>query len=131
MTKPKTKLKSASNSASAPKKPRSTGAGSKPAPQAKRAHTPRTKAQQTETSATAKPARDTKLTRVLAMLRQPEGATLGAVMSAMGWLQHTTRAFMSAGGTPAKKHGVKIESFKNEKGERAYRIPASQGAQHV
>ncbi len=45
----------------------------------------------------------------------------------MDWLAHTTRAFMSVGGAPAKA-GHEIESFKNAAGERAYRIAQATAA---
>lgn len=95
---------------------------SQPSAEPKKARASRHKAE--KKAKQPKGERDTKMNRALTMLRRPNGATLEEVMAEMGWLQHTTRAFMSAGGTPAKKHGVKIESFKTEKGERAFRIPS-------
>jgi len=53
------------------------------------------------------------------MIGRAKGATLAEIMSAMGWQAHSVRGFISTAG---KKHGVKIESRKNESGERAYRI---------
>jgi hypothetical protein len=41
-------------------------------------------------------------------------------MSATRWLPHSVRGFISGGLT--KKMGLKIESFKSERGERAYRL---------
>jgi hypothetical protein len=57
---------------------------------------------------------------VLDMLRRPAGATLAEIMSATGWQAHSVRGFISGGLT--KKMGIKIESFKSEGKERAYRI---------
>lgn len=62
-----------------------------------------------------------KAAQVVEMLKRPEGATLDAIMKKFDWLPHTTRALMSAGGSLAKA-GYKIESFKTDKGDRAYRI---------
>lgn len=62
-----------------------------------------------------------KKATVLEMLRAKDGATLTGIMTATGWQAHTVRGFMST--LPAKA-GVKIESFKNEAKERAYRIVA-------
>jgi len=57
---------------------------------------------------------------VLELLRRPEGATLKQIMAATQWLPHSVRGFVSGGLT--KKMGLKIESFKSERGERAYRL---------
>ena len=39
--------------------------------------------------------RETKASQVLALLRRPEGATLGGLMESTGWLPHTTRAALT------------------------------------
>jgi len=57
--------------------------------------------------------------RILEMIGLAKGATLAEIMAAAGWQAHSVRGFIS---TASKKHGVKIESFKNETGDRAYRI---------
>jgi len=57
--------------------------------------------------------------RILEMIGRAKGATLAEIMAAAGWQAHSVRGFISTAG---KKHGVKIESRKNESGERAYRI---------
>ncbi len=61
-----------------------------------------------------------KKAQFLALLRVPEGATLAALMKATGWQAHSVRGFIS--GSLGKKMGIAVESFKNEAGERAYRI---------
>ena len=40
-------------------------------------------------------------------------------MKATDWQAHSVRGFLSTAG---KKHGLKIESTKNEAGERTYKI---------
>ena len=61
---------------------------------------------------------------VIAMLRQPEGATVDEVASVTGWQRHTVRGIFS--GTFKKKLGLTLASVKEERG-RVYRIaePAS------
>ena len=55
------------------------------------------------------------------MLKAEGGTTLEEIMTRMGWLKHTTRAMLSAGGSLTKKHGLVITSEKlGEK--RVYRI---------
>ena len=39
----------------------------------------------------------TKMGRLEAMLRRPEGATIAQIVSALGWQAHTIRAVISAG----------------------------------
>src|SRR5215469_3960489 len=64
--------------------------------------------------------RPSKQDEVIAMLRQPEGATVDEVASAMGWQRHTVHGVFS--GTLKKKLGLTIASTKEERG-RVYRIP--------
>ena len=68
--------------------------------------------------------RSSKQDGVIAMLRQPEGATIDEVASATGWQRHTVRGVFS--GTLKKKLGFTLASAKEERG-RVYRIaePAS------
>jgi Protein of unknown function (DUF3489) len=56
---------------------------------------------------------------ILAMIGQPKGATLTEIMNAADWQAHSVRGFIS---TARKKLVVKIESTKNETGERRYTI---------
>ena len=66
-------------------------------------------------------ARDgSKKAEILALLRQPKGATLAEIMKATGWLAHSVRGFIS--GTLGKKMGLTVESVKREDGERVYSI---------
>src|ERR1700741_3072963 len=69
------------------------------------------------------PKRPSKQDVVIAMLRQPEGATVEEVASVPGWQRHTVRGVFS--GTLKKKLGLPLASAKEERG-RVYRIePAS------
>jgi hypothetical protein len=72
----------------------------------------------------ADPNRPSKQNVVIAMLRQPEGATVDEVASVTGWQRHTVRGVFS--GTLKKKLGLTLASTKEERG-RVYRIaePAS------
>jgi hypothetical protein len=76
----------------------------------------------------AKPARakdatsprpESKGAMILGLIGRPKGATLAEIMKAADWQAHSVRGFISTAG---KKHEVKIESSKNEAGERVYRI---------
>jgi hypothetical protein len=70
------------------------------------------------------PQRPTKQDVVIAMLRQPEGATVDEVASVTGWQRHTVRGVFS--GNLKKKFGLTLASATEERG-RVYRIaePAS------
>ena len=59
---------------------------------------------------------------VLRMLRQPEGATLKALMRATKWQAHSVRGFLSA--QVSKRLGLEIRSFRRD-GERVYALPSS------
>src|SRR5215468_9278423 len=63
--------------------------------------------------------RPSKQDVVIAMLRQPEGATVEEVASVTGWQRHTVRGLFS--GTLKKKLGLTLASAKEERG-RVYRI---------
>ena len=62
---------------------------------------------------------NSKTTRVIALLRRPQGATLQAIMKATGWQTHSVRGFIS--GKLKKKLGMKVRSVKRE-GKRVYSI---------
>jgi len=68
--------------------------------------------------------RPSKQEVVIAMLRQPEGATVEEVASVTGWQRHTVRGVFS--GTLKRKLGLNLASAKEQRG-RVYRIaePAS------
>ena len=53
------------------------------------------------------------------MMKRAKGATLAEIMAASKWQAHTVRGFVSILGS---KGGRKVESSKNDAGERTYRI---------
>jgi Protein of unknown function (DUF3489) len=67
----------------------------------------------------AKAERANKKAEVIAMMKQPKGATLAEIMMATGCQAHTVRGFVSVLGS---KGVEKIESSKNADGQRAYKI---------
>ena len=64
--------------------------------------------------------KNTQQAQVVALLKRSGGATLQHLMRATGWQAHSVRGFIS--GALGKRLRLKIESFKNSRGERAYRI---------
>ena len=62
---------------------------------------------------------NSKTAQVIALLQQPEGATLQALVRATGWQTHSVRGFVS--GQLKKKLGLKVRSSKRD-GERVYSI---------
>jgi hypothetical protein len=62
----------------------------------------------------------TKKAIVLELLRRQQGATTADIAKATGWRNPSIRGFIS--GNVGKKMGLRIESGKNESGERVYRI---------
>jgi hypothetical protein len=63
------------------------------------------------------PRAESKGAMILEMIGRAKGATLAEIMKATDWQAHSVRGFISTAG---KKHSVKIESSKNEAGERVY-----------
>lgn len=73
-------------------------------------------------NANARVREGSKQSKVLDMMRRPEGVTLAEIMTATGWQAHTVRGFVA--GTLSKKLGLTVESFRGEDKQRTYRIPA-------
>jgi Protein of unknown function (DUF3489) len=68
----------------------------------------------------------TKQEAVLALLRQPSGATIDAMLKATGWQQHSVRGFLT--GVVKKRLRLKLGSAKVD-GVRVYRIASGQPGQ--
>jgi uncharacterized protein DUF3489 len=62
---------------------------------------------------------NSKTAKVIALLRQPAGGSLKAIMVATGWQAHSVRGFIS--GQLGKKMGLRVCSFQRN-GERVYAI---------
>jgi Protein of unknown function (DUF3489) len=83
--------------------------------------TPRAKKAPKAATEPGTPREGSKTSQVITMLKGEGGTTLEEIMTAMGWLKHTTRAMLSAGGSLTKKHGLVILSQKVD-GKRVYSI---------
>ncbi len=70
----------------------------------------------------AKTKASTKLGRLEAMLRRPDGATIEQLSKSLSWQIHSVRGAIS--GTLRKKQGLTVTSEKKEGGKRVYRIAA-------
>jgi len=86
---------------------------------AKKAPVPSVKATK---ASSGRPNRVSKQDRVVALLRQPKGATLDVLVKATGWQKHSVRGFLA--GTVRKKLKLPLLSEKID-GARTYRIGGS------
>ena len=101
MTKPKSKPKAATHSAS--RKSNTSRSRKRPAP--------------ASSKPVARPG--TKHERIIAMLQTPAGATIASLVTATKWQQHSVRGFLA--GVVRKKLGLNLVSEQTDKG-RVYRI---------
>ncbi len=103
----------------ATRKPKAEKKPRKSAKKAKKAKAPK-KEKRAKRAKSAKSANGvSKKLQVVAMIERRGGATLEEIMRETGWARHSVRGAIS---TLGSKGGHKIESFKTEAGERAYRI---------
>jgi hypothetical protein len=70
----------------------------------------------------AAPRTGSKLASVMALLCRPEGATIGVLTKATGWLPHTTRAAI----TGVRKRGYSVVLDRSAEGASVYRLSDSQ-----
>jgi hypothetical protein len=68
----------------------------------------------------------TKQEAVLGMLRQPNGATIAAIIKATSWQQHSVRGFFA--GVVRKRLKLKLGSKKVD-GNRVYQITSADGGE--
>jgi predicted ArsR family transcriptional regulator len=66
------------------------------------------------------PRAESKQSQLIAMLRQPDGATIAEIAKALEWQPHTVRGAIA--GALKKKLGLKVESEKVDDRGRVYRI---------
>jgi hypothetical protein len=66
----------------------------------------------------AAPRQGSKLASVMALLCRPEGATIGVLTKATGWLPHTTRAAI----TGVRKRGYSVVLDRSAEGASVYRL---------
>ena len=72
------------------------------------------------TKAASTPRAESKQARLIAMLKQPDGATIVEIAKALEWLPHTIRGAIA--GALKKKLGLNVESEKVADRGRVYRI---------
>jgi len=94
------------------------GAKTKAAAPKKGARAAKNAAKPAAAKKTSTPRAETKGAKILDMIGRAKGATLAEIMEATDWQAHSVRGFLS---TASKKQGIKIESTKNESGDRTYR----------
>ena len=72
------------------------------------------------TKTASAPRTESKQSRLIAMLKQPDGATIVEITKALDWLPHTVRGAIA--GALKKKLGLNVESEKVDDRGRVYRI---------
>ena len=72
------------------------------------------------TKAASTPRAESKQSQLIAMLKQPDGATIAEIAKALAWQPHTVRGAIA--GALKKKLGLKVESEKVADRGRVYRL---------
>ena len=106
--------KGASKKKGAPRSPQ-TAAGGKTKAAAKTKS--KAKAKAARAQQVPVPRAESKGAQILALIRRSKGATLAEIQKTTGWQSHSVRGYLSSA---AKKHNLRIESTKNEAGDRVY-----------
>ena len=86
----------------------------------KAARTKRAAKPKAATKAVSTPRAESKQSQLIAMLKQPDGATIAEIAKALSWLPHTVRGAIA--GALKKKLGLKVESEKVDDRGRVYRL---------
>ena len=108
----------ASETTTAPKTPKGARKAAKVA--SKAAKPTKTTKAKTASKGAAVPREFSKKAIVIELLRRKGGASLAEIAKATEWQNHSIRGFIS--GALQTKMGLTVESFKNEAGERCYRL---------
>jgi hypothetical protein len=112
--------KGASQKKGAPKGQKTAkGAKTKAATPKKEAKAGKKAAKPARTKEASAPRAESKGAKIIEMIGRAKGATLAEIMKATAWQAHSVRGFIS---TAAKKNRIKIESSKNDSGDRVYKI---------
>jgi predicted ArsR family transcriptional regulator len=72
------------------------------------------------TKATSTPRAESKQSQLIAMLKQPDGATIVEIAKALDWQPHTVRGAIA--GALKKKLGLNVQSDKVDSRGRVYRL---------
>ena len=112
--------KSASQKKGAPKGQKTAkGEKTKAATPKKEAKAAKRAAKTARTKEASAPRAESKGAKIIDMIGRAKGATLAEIMKTTDWQAHSVRGFIS---TAAKKNRIKIESSKNDSGDRVYKI---------
>jgi hypothetical protein len=82
--------------------------------------------QAAEPASAKQPRPGTKLDRLIALLRRPEGVSIKEASEALAWMQHSVRGAIA--GSLKKKYGLSISGQKVEGRGTVYRVPKGTAA---